>query len=92
MNKDNIQTYRLEVEERTENYVNERVQKIDSIIADLQNRANLLKKNLQAQQFAALQKLDSFIEQCLSSEKYDYLINEEKLLNFSEIVPLKFSA
>ena len=48
MNKDNIQTYRLEVEERTENYVNERVQKIDSIIADLQNRANLLKKNLQA--------------------------------------------
>ena len=61
-------------------------------MADLQKRADLLKDHLLKKQKEALEKADSFIDDFLTSDKYDYLVKGEGDLDLREILPVKLLA
>ena len=46
--QESLSAYRSELFERSEVYVKERTQLIDTVMTDLQNRANLLKEHILA--------------------------------------------
>ena len=90
--QESLSAYRSELFERSEVYVKERTQLIDTVMADLQNRANLLKEHILAQQKDAIAKVDSFVEEFLSGDKYEHSVKGEENPDFSEMLPLQFLA
>ena len=92
MSRTTLKSYRLRLQAGAEIYVNERTQHIDQIMNDLQQRADRLKEDLHKQKLEVLENFDSFVQEFLSSNKFDYLVKGEGHLNFQEILRFKLLA
>ena len=59
-------------------------------MADLLKRADLLKEHVIRQKKEALAKVDSFIDDFLTGNKFDHLVKGGGQLDFPKILPIKF--
>ena len=57
-NESNLEKFRADLEEKAENFVNQRHLKIDEMLNEIQGRAEALKEHITQQRVEALQRFD----------------------------------